>query len=915
MKSSSAGSRRKAFICFTLIYIVISVLVWGWFFKSGKSLINSSDAFKQHINALAKYGRFIRGIFYRLFTEHKLSLQSYDFGIGYGADFYTSMQYYAVGDPLNLPAGLLPSKYIYYYFQFLIFLRPYLAGLAFLLLTGRKERFALTARLTGALSYSFCGIVLFIGMWNPQFVQPMICLPLLIYGVQKYIDEKRSLPFILAVAFSAVSNFYFFYMLVLMIIVYTVIYIITEKTAKDFKEGITVIGSFLGFGVVGTLIAMPILLPVVLSFLSNPRAGLGSHAVPVIYSLDYYKELLCSMISYKYFPRYDTVISLTFIALPALALLFLKADENKKGEVVRYRIIAIIMTAMLLIPVAGYVMTGFSYTINRWSFAYCLLLSYLITYFAEEIVLQDLKNIFIAGIISVVYVGILILFGEKSPNIYPQLLLLAVMFALLFVVKLPVTVRRGGVLLLVIIGIVINGYVANAPDKGNLPSGYVDKMSPEEYDDLVMNTELKALAETVPEGADNYYSYSGRSLTWNASLPYGIPSTQFYWSLANGAVSDFMESLAVNEMSNFSFFGLDDRTIPMELAGVKYYTLRYNNEEEQRYIPYGYAPFSEWYNFGIFANTYAPALGYTYRQTMSREDYDALDPVKRQQAMLYGAVREKENSDVAVELSELDTASEGLFTETSVSFEVTDKHKVKIKDGAFVAKKDGAECTLSFEGIPGSETYLYFENLNCDIKEDAANITVSTDTPENGAVTKTIAYKTPYSQFYSGWHNYLVNLCYSSEARSRITITFPQKGTYSFDSLQVICQPMDTYAEKAQALAAETMTDNNLHRNPKSLMTNEITGTITAAEDSYLVLNVPYDKGWTIYVDGEKRTPEKANIMFLGTPIGAGTHSIEMRYHTPGVVPGIILFILGIAGAVVLNNMERKEKCEIRKRH
>ena len=70
-----------------------------------------------------------------------------------------------------------------------------------------------------------------------------------------------------------------------------------------------------------------------------------------------------------------------------------------------------------------------------------------------------------------------------------------------------------------------------------------------------------------------------------------------------------------------------------------------------------------------------------------------------------------------------------------------------------------------------------------------------------------------------------------------------------------------------------------------------------------------------IYVDGEKRTPEKANIMFLGTPIGAGTHSIEMRYHTPGVVPGIILFILGIAGAVVLNNMERKEKCEIRKRH
>ncbi len=907
MKSSSAGSRRRVFICFTLVYIVISVLIWGWFFKSGKSLINSSDAFKQHINALAKYGRFIRGVFYRLFTEHKLSLQSYDFGIGYGADFLTSMQYYAVGDPLNLPVAFLPSKYVYYYFQFLIFLRPYLAGLSFLLLTGRKEGFSFFSRLTGALSYSFCGIVLFIGMWNPQFVQPMICLPFLILGVQKYIHEKKSLTFILAVAFSAVSNFYFFYMLVLMIVVYTIIYLATSKAADDLKEGFTFIGSFLGFGVVGTLIAMPILLPVVLAFISNPRAGLGSHAVPAIYQLEYYKELLCSLISYKYFPRYDTVISFTFIALPALSLLFLKADEDKKNEVIRLRILAIVMTAMLLIPAAGYVMTGFSYTINRWSFAYCLLLSYLITLFTEKSALFNLKNVVITGIISGIYVAVLLLFGEKSPNIYPQLVLMAVMFVILLIVVLPDAVKRGSIFVLVLSGIVINGYVANAPDKGNLPSGYVDKMTPEEYDDLVMNTELKALQETVPEGFDNYYSYSGRNLTWNASLPYGIPSTQFYWSLANGAVSDFMESLAINEMSNFSFFGLDDRTIPMELAGVKYYTLRYNNEEEQRYIPYGYGAFSEWYNFGIFANGYAPALGYTYNQTMTRADYDALDPAKRQQAMLQAVVRENADSKVNCELSELDTSDAALFTETSVPYEITDKHGVKLKDGVFVVKKDGAECTLSFEGVPGCETYLYFENLSCDIKNDAANITVSTDTPENRAVTKTVSYKTPYSQFYSGWHNYLVNLCYSDEARSRITITFPEKGKYSFDSLQVICQPMQSYSEKAPSFASETMTDNNLHRNPKSLMTNEITGTITAAEDSYLVLNIPYDKGWTIYVDNDKRTPEKANVMFLGTPIGEGNHSIRLTYHTPGLMPGIILLIIGIVVLVAINKTERKK--------
>ncbi|WP_408069687.1 YfhO family protein [Butyrivibrio sp. JL13D10] len=913
MKASTASSKKRVFLFFTIIYVLMAILVWGWFFKSGKSLINSSDAFKQHINALAKYGRFLRGVFYRLFTEHKLSVQSYDLGIGYGADFLASMQYYAVGDPLNLPAGLLPSKYVYYYFQFLIFLRPYLAGMAFLLLTGYKKNLSAMARLTGAVSYSFCGIVLFIGMWNPQFVQPMICLPLLILGVWKYIHEKKFLTFTLAVTFSAVSNFYFFYMLVLLIIIYTVIYIFTSKAFAGIGEAFKCIGCFFGLGFIGALISMPILLPVVLAFLSNPRAGLGSHAVPVLYSLDYYKELLVSLITYKYFPRYDTVISLTFIALPALAMLFLKADEKNRNDTVRYRIITIVMTAMLLIPVAGYVMTGFSYTINRWSFAYCLLLSWLITVLAEDSMSMNIKKILAMGAICLVYAIVLFLFGEKSTNINPQLILLGIMFVFLFAAKLPEIVRRGGIFILVLMGIAYNGYAANAPEAGNLPSGYVDKMTPEEYDELVMNTELRAMSETVPEGYDNYYSYTGRNLTWNASLPYGIPSTQFYWSLANGAVSDFMESLAINEMSNFSFFGLDDRAIPLQLAGVKYYTLRYNNEEEQRYIPYGYAPFSEWYNFGIFSNNNSPALGYTYRQTMPRDDFDELSPVGRQQAMLYGAVRENENNKIPCEVSELDTTKSEYYTDISVPYEVTDKHGVKVKDNVFVVKKDNGECTLSFEGIPSSETYLYFEGLNCDIKEDAANITVSTDTPENRAVTKTIFYKTPYSQFYSGWHNYLVNLCYSDEARTRITITFPQKGRYSFKSLQVICQPMQSYQEKAPSFAAETLADNELHRNPKSLMTNEITGTITAAEDSYLVLNIPYDKGWTVYVDNEKRTPEKANVMFLGTPISEGTHSIELRYHTPGLVPGWILFIIGIIALILLNNIERKGRTDGKK--
>ena len=34
-----------------------------------------------------------------------------------------------------------------------------------------------------------------------------------------------------------------------------------------------------------------------------------------------------------------------------------------------------------------------------------------------------------------------------------------------------------------------------------------------------------------------------------------------------------------------------------------------------------------------------------------------------------------------------------------------------------------------------------------------------------------------------------------------------------------------------------------------------ITGTITVRENSYLCTSIPYDTGWSVYIDGEKRKP------------------------------------------------------------
>ena len=214
-KTRSGKDAPVILLIFTAAYALCMGLRVYYFMKAGRSMICDADAIEQHINALIAYGKWMRGIAYTLIHEHRLAFGNYSFGIGMGADFYTSMQYYAVGDPLNLPAAFLPSTAVYHYFQFLILLRPYLAGLAFIALClyrSKSRKLSVPGIVSGALIYAFSGTVLFIGMWNPFFVTPMITLPLLVRGADRLYLEGRRVPFVLAVFLAGVSNFYFFYM-------------------------------------------------------------------------------------------------------------------------------------------------------------------------------------------------------------------------------------------------------------------------------------------------------------------------------------------------------------------------------------------------------------------------------------------------------------------------------------------------------------------------------------------------------------------------------------------------------------------------------------------------------------------------------------------------------------------------------
>ena len=85
-------------------------------------------------------------------------------------------------------------------------------------------------------------------------------------------------------------------------------------------------------------------------------------------------------------------------------------------------------------------------------------------------------------------------------------------------------------------------------------------------------------------------------------------------------------------------------------------------------------------------------------------------------------------------------------------------------------------------------------------------------------------------------------------------------------------------------------------------------GTVNATESSALYLSVPYEKGWTVYVDGKKSRLYPIFDAMCGVNVDPGEHEIEMRYSPRGFVPGMCISISCLAILIGLYLLERKKR-------
>ena len=92
----------------------------------------------------------------------------------------------------------------------------------------------------------------------------------------------------------------------------------------------------------------------------------------------------------------------------------------------------------------------------------------------------------------------------------------------------------------------------------------------------------------------------------------------------------------------------------------------------------------------------------------------------------------------------------------------------------------------------------------------------------------------------------------------------------------------------------------------------QIKGTVNAEKAGLLYLSIPFDKGWSVKIDGKEAEPYKIFDTFLSVHMTAGTHEVSLEYMPEGlkaggmITGGSILILLVLTGLAAGKNKKRK---------
>ncbi len=182
-----------------------------------------------------------------------------------GSDFVGSYAFYLLGSPFFWITLVFPNSFVPYLMGPLLILKFACAALTGYLYIRRFTKTAYAASL-GGLLYAFSGFSVYNIFFN-HFHEAIIAFPLLLLAIELLITENRRGVFALSVAFCAITNYFFFFGMV----VFCVIYFFVRLCSNAIKVKISRFFILVFEAVLGLGLSAALLVPALNAIMGNER--------------------------------------------------------------------------------------------------------------------------------------------------------------------------------------------------------------------------------------------------------------------------------------------------------------------------------------------------------------------------------------------------------------------------------------------------------------------------------------------------------------------------------------------------------------------------------------------------------------------------------------------------------------------
>ena len=519
---------------FVPVLVLVVIFAQRGIFPFGEECFLRTDMYHQ-------YAPFFSEFQYKL-THGGSLLYSWDIGMGVN---FSALYAYYLASPMNWLVALCPRQFLIEFMTVLIVIKTGLSGLSFTWYL-RKH--------TGTREFGSCFFGIFYALsgymaaysWNIMWLDCILLFPVILFGLERLVKEKKGMVYCIALGLSILSNYYISIMICIFMVIYAAVLVILYPPKKG-KEFAATAGRFTLYSLLAGGLAAVVLLPEIYALQATAS---GNFDFPKTVS-SYFS--IFDMIA-RHMGNVQTEIGLDHwpniycgVAVLMLLLLYLGNKNIKIKEKAVYFSLLLFFYASFSVNVLNFIWHGFHYPNSlpcRQSFIYIALVLVMCYKAYLELKNTPWKHIVMAfwGAAAFVILAEKLVDNEEQFHFavfYAAILFLALYTGCIYLYHSRKWCRDG--FFLAVLGLVfcesaVNMAVTSIPTTSR--TAYVKD-----------NEDTMLLADSIRSSVF-YRIEKGESRTKNDGAWMNFPSASLFSSVASAAMSDFFKSVGCENSTN-----------------------------------------------------------------------------------------------------------------------------------------------------------------------------------------------------------------------------------------------------------------------------------------------------------------------------------------------------------------------------